>query len=120
MTSYRSASISENIRFNVAPLQRGLLLVFITILCYIVSAVISAIILHKGLTGTRVCLTTITQDIIVFILPALATAMFITRRFSLNQTHSGGCDSRFGLSGSCSGYPVHESRDKLERQHGLS
>ena len=80
MTSYRSASISENIRFNVAPLQRGLLLVFITILCYIVSAVISAIILHKGLTGTRVCLTTITQDIIVFILPALATAMFITRR----------------------------------------
>ncbi len=70
----------NELRFNVSPMQRGILLVCITALCYIIAGVISAIVFHRGVTGARVCIATVMQDVIVFILPAIATAMLITRR----------------------------------------
>jgi len=72
--------MENELRFNVNPMQRGVLLVCITVLCYIIAGVISAVIFHKGVTGGRVCIATVTQDVIVFILPAIVTAMLITRR----------------------------------------
>lgn len=61
-------------------MQRALLLLFVTVLCYIVASVIVMVLMRNGATATRVCLSTVFQDVLVFILPALVTALMITRR----------------------------------------
>lgn len=68
------------IKFTVSPMQRALLLLFVTVLCYIVASVVVMVLMRNGATATRVCLSTVFQDVLVFILPALVTALMITRR----------------------------------------
>lgn len=71
---------NKKIHFSVGPLQRWLLLLFAVILGYIIAAVVSMVVIGRGATGARVCIVTVIQDIFVFIMPALITAMFICRR----------------------------------------
>lgn len=72
--------MEKELRFTVGPLQRWLLLLCAVILGYVVTAVVSALMLGKGITASRVCVVTVIQDVMVFVIPALVTAVFITRR----------------------------------------
>lgn len=70
----------KDIRFNVSSSRRLLLLICITVIGYIMSATIAAVVFKGGITPGRVSIITVIQDILVFILPALVTAVVITRR----------------------------------------
>lgn len=72
--------MNKKLKFTIAPLQRWLLLLCALILGYVIASVVSVLLLGKGMTASRVCIVTIIQDITVFILPALVTAVFATRR----------------------------------------
>lgn len=72
--------MNNPIKFNVPTAQRFILLVLATLLGYIITSVVSMIIIGKGLTAARVCIVTSIQDIFVFILPVILTAMIVTRR----------------------------------------
>ncbi len=69
---------SEKIRFTVSGPQRIVMFLCVTILCFVIGSVIIAM---TGVSTTpRMRISTIVQDIVVFILPAIATAVVITRR----------------------------------------
>lgn len=67
-------------KFNVSAVKRIFLFVCISFLCYIITAVILGFVLYKWPgSAPAVRIAAIVQDIMLFILPALATAMVITR-----------------------------------------
>lgn len=66
--------------FNVRPVSRLFLFVLISFLCLIVGAVIVSLITMKGTTTVTLRLATVAQDIFMFILPAIVTAVIVTRR----------------------------------------
>ncbi|MCH5319578.1 MAG: CPBP family intramembrane metalloprotease [Paramuribaculum sp.] len=69
------------INFTVPTSKRVLLFLLVTVLCYIVASVLIAIIAYKGeMSAAKLRISTILQDLIVFILPSLIVAMMITRR----------------------------------------
>ncbi len=68
------------IKFNISPIQRALLLACITLICYIIASVLALIVLGKGMTATRMSVITVVQDVLLFILPAIVTAIIITRQ----------------------------------------
>lgn len=68
------------LKFNVPAAQRYVLFICATALCLIVASVIMGLIVHGGVTPARLRIATVIQDVIIFVLPALATAMIITRR----------------------------------------
>lgn len=68
------------IRFNVPPVQRFVLFICATALCFIIGSVIVGIVLYGGMSPTRMRIGTVLQDVVIFIIPSLATAMIITRR----------------------------------------
>ncbi|MDE5685720.1 MAG: hypothetical protein K2I26_04090, partial [Paramuribaculum sp.] len=68
------------IKFNVSPIQRALLLACITLICYIIASVLALIVLGKAMTAARMSVITVVQDVLLFILPAIVTAIIITRR----------------------------------------
>lgn len=68
------------IRFNVSPAQRFVLFICATALCFIIGSVIVGIVLYGGMSPARMRIATVLQDLVMFILPALVTAMIITRR----------------------------------------
>lgn len=74
-------STSNKISFIINP-RRGLLLFLcISVLCYVIVSVISALMMAKGdLTAVKLRFATIIQDLLIFIVPAIAVAMLITRR----------------------------------------
>ena len=72
--------MTKPIKFNVSPLQRAMLLACITIICYITASFLALIVLGKGMTATRMAIITILQDIFLFIVPSIVTAILITRR----------------------------------------
>lgn len=72
--------MNNSIRFNLPPLKRMFLFICISALCLILFAVIAGVVLHSGLTTPKIRIITILQDSLVFIVPAMATAMVITRR----------------------------------------
>lgn len=65
------------IKFNVKIAQRYFLFLCITLLGLIISSVIMGLLFKNGLTTPKVRIATICQDIILFILPAIATAAII-------------------------------------------
>lgn len=68
------------IRFNLPVGQRLLLFLCVSALCLIVGSVISGFVLMGGTDTPRVRIATILQDIVVFIVPAICTAVIITRQ----------------------------------------
>lgn len=56
-------------------------LVFILsiVLFFVVASVLSAIILHGGITPARLRISTVIQDIVLFVFPAIVTALVVTR-----------------------------------------
>lgn len=66
-------------RFNLPASRRVFLFLCVTALCLIIGSVICAIVLHGGMTPARVRLATIIQDVVIFIMPAIATAVLVTR-----------------------------------------
>ena len=68
------------IKFNLSPARRAILLICVTVFCYIVASIIAGFMFMKGITASKVCIVTVLQDVLVFILPAVVTAVLITRR----------------------------------------
>lgn len=69
---------SLKIKFNVSAPKRIMMFLCVTVLCLVIGSVIMAM---TGVSTTpRIRISTIIQDIVVFILPAIATAVVITRR----------------------------------------
>lgn len=69
-----------DIRFNVPTAKRWLLFLCVTLLCYIMASIVSCIVMHGELSAAKVYIGTMVQDVVLFILPALITALIITRR----------------------------------------
>lgn len=72
--------MTNNLKFNVSPFQRFLLLLLTTVLGYIVASVIVYFMQRGGLTASKLFISTVVQDVLLFILPAVVTAVFITRQ----------------------------------------
>lgn len=68
----------EQIRYNVSRPQRLLLFVCVTLVCFLTGAVMVYFI--GSATTPRVRIGTVVQDVICFALPAIATAVMVTRR----------------------------------------
>ncbi len=68
------------IKFNIPVGQRFLLFVCITLICCLAGGFVAVLALGAGDTASRVNIATVVQDLMMFILPAVATAMIITRR----------------------------------------
>lgn len=68
------------IRFNLPVGERLLLFLCVSALCLIVGSVISGVVLMGGTDTPRVRVATILQDIVIFIVPAICTAVIITRQ----------------------------------------
>lgn len=66
------------IRFT--PGKRLMIWILITAACMLVGAIVVAIICYKGATPARMRLATLAQDVIMFILPALLTALVVSTR----------------------------------------
>lgn len=72
---------SNPIKFNVSTRKRVLLFICVTILCYIVASVVIGLLSMKGeMTPAKIRISTIVQDLLVFIIPAVSVAVIITRR----------------------------------------
>lgn len=67
-------------RFNVPVAQRWILLLCIIVLCYLMAGILIWVVMRGGATPTKVYITTMVQDVMLFILPALLTAVMITQR----------------------------------------
>ena len=67
-------------KFNVGPGQRYGMMFFSCILCYLVAAFIMAFILRNDITCAKMRIAMVMQDIIMFIMPAVATAVVVARR----------------------------------------
>lgn len=67
-------------KYNVSTAQRYGMMFFSCILCYLIAAFIMAFILHNGINPTKMRIAMVMQDVIMFILPAVATAIVVARR----------------------------------------
>lgn len=70
----------NNMRFSLPPGKRLGLFLCIWVLCYIIGSILMALILSGGITAVRLRLGLIFQDLVLFVVPALVTALMITRR----------------------------------------
>lgn len=66
--------------FNVRPVSRLFLFLLVSFICLLAGAAIVSIITMKGSTTVTLRLATVAQDIFMFILPAIVTAVMVTRR----------------------------------------
>lgn len=69
----------KQMNFLVPTGKRVWLFVLITVLCMVLGSVIMSLFMSKGVTPRSLRIATILQDIMMFILPAVATAVMITR-----------------------------------------
>lgn len=72
--------MNTNLKYNVSAGMRYGMFFCTCVLCFIIAAFVLALILRNGATPTKVCIATTMQDILMFILPAIITAIVITRR----------------------------------------
>lgn len=70
----------KNLNFTVGIGQRLLVFVCVCVLCIILGSVVVGVITHGGITTPRLRIATVIQDILLFILPAVATAVIICRQ----------------------------------------
>lgn len=73
-------STKKTRKYNVGPGQRYGMILFSCILCYLVAAFIMAFILRNDINSAKMRIAMVIQDIIMFILPAVATAVIVARR----------------------------------------
>lgn len=71
---------NNELKFTLSPVKRLLFLVCVMLICYFVASIVAALVMSRGLSAPRVAIITMVQDILVFIIPAVATAMLVTRR----------------------------------------
>lgn len=71
---------NNSIRFNVSASQRVFLMICLTAFFMVVGAIVVGIIMGGGETSVRMRLATVAQDVLMFIVPAVAFAMMVTRR----------------------------------------
>lgn len=67
-------------KYNVSVGMRYGMFFCSCILCFIIAAFAMAFILHNDITPAKIRIATLLQDIIMFIIPAIATAAVITRQ----------------------------------------
>lgn len=67
-------------KFTVSPGRRLMLFLCITLLCFIIGSVAVGIVTNGGMTAPRLRIATVIQDVVMFIIPPVATAVMITRR----------------------------------------
>lgn len=72
--------MNTNLKYNVSAGMRYGMFFCACVLCFIIAAFVLALILRNGATPTKMCIATTMQDILMFILPAIITAIVITRR----------------------------------------
>lgn len=72
--------MNTKIQYNVTTGMRYGMFFCSCILCFIIAAFAMSFILYKGATPTKICIATLLQDILMFIIPAIVTAIVITRR----------------------------------------
>lgn len=67
-------------KFTVSLGRRLMLFLCITLLCFILGTLAVSIVTHGGMTAPRLRIATVIQDVMMFIIPPVATAVMITRR----------------------------------------
>lgn len=67
-------------KFTISAGRRAGLFLCITLLCFIIGSVAVAIVTYGGMSAARIRIAAIIQDIVMFIIPPVATAVLITRR----------------------------------------
>lgn len=70
----------DNIKFNVPRGQRLMLMLCVMVICLVAGAVLIALISGSQPTSPRVRIAAVVQDLVVFLVPALITAVVVTRR----------------------------------------
>lgn len=70
----------STIKFNVSSIQRIFLFICVTILCLIVGSLLMTLIINGELSSVRIRIATVIQDIVLFVIPAVVTAMMICRQ----------------------------------------
>lgn len=71
---------SERITFNVSFGKRLTLFICITVMCYLCGSLLIGLLIHfKGATTAMLRISAVLQDVIIFIVPAILTAVLITR-----------------------------------------
>ncbi|MCI9607796.1 MAG: CPBP family intramembrane metalloprotease [Muribaculaceae bacterium] len=72
--------MKTDIRFNIGAGQRFMAFICICVLCFLVVSVITGIITYHNATTPRIRIATVVQDVMLFVVPAIATAVIICRR----------------------------------------
>ncbi|MBD5376142.1 MAG: CPBP family intramembrane metalloprotease [Bacteroides sp.] len=67
-------------KFTVSTGRRLMLFLCVTLLCFIIGSVAVGIVTYGGLSAPRLRIATVIQDVVMFIIPPVATAVMITRR----------------------------------------
>lgn len=68
------------IGYNVPAGQRYAMLLCSSILCFFIATFIIALIQHGGISQAKMRIAMVVQDVVMFILPAVATAVVVSRR----------------------------------------
>lgn len=66
--------------FTVSTSRRFIMLFCMWVLCYLISAMVMGFVMFNGITPAKVRICLVLQDVIVFVLPAVATAVLVCRR----------------------------------------
>lgn len=72
--------MTKDLKYNVSIGMRYGMFFCSSILCFIICAFAMTFILYKGATPTKICIATMMQDILMFIIPAIITAIAVSRR----------------------------------------
>lgn len=66
--------------FNISTSKRYMMLLCTWVMCYLIGSLIMGILLYNGMTPVKIRIGMVIQDILMFIVPAMVTAIVITRR----------------------------------------
>lgn len=69
-----------NGRFTVSAISRLMMLVFSWVLCFLIASIIVAVIGRNGMDTGRLRIAMVIQDVVGFIMPAILTAVVVTRQ----------------------------------------
>lgn len=71
---------NDGLRFNVSSGKRFMLFICVTALCLIVGSIVAGLVIYFGKSPAALRIGTVLQDILIFIVPAVVTAVLITRQ----------------------------------------
>lgn len=75
-----TTNYNDGLRFNVSSGKRFMLFICVTALCLIIGSIIAGLVIYLGKSDAALRIGTVLQDILIFIAPAVVTAVFITRQ----------------------------------------